>query len=222
MGEGLRNTISLRGTGGTRFGNLHWSGNFDEVQDFEAQIEHLNGGEGLIPGQTFGAGVSPLTEVTSGVSADLDALAAYVSGLGKESVRWAPRACDWGDHDCASQYNSGIWPFQAHDCGDCHTRVNNLVGAYRDGATHDMGTIKESSDQRLGLPLTGIRTPPLIELWDTAPYLHDGSASTLREVMEMGLHADMVSDERALTNLLVFIEWLGQQYYLDDDEPFIP
>ena len=34
MGEGLRNTVSLRGRAGAQ-GFLHWSANFDEVQDFE-------------------------------------------------------------------------------------------------------------------------------------------------------------------------------------------
>ncbi|MEP7298575.1 MAG: AbfB domain-containing protein, partial [Burkholderiales bacterium] len=44
QGEGLRNTISLRGRSGTGHGRLHWSGNFDEVQDFEGQIRSLAGG----------------------------------------------------------------------------------------------------------------------------------------------------------------------------------
>lgn len=74
FGEGLRNTISLNATSGTRFGNLHWSSNFDEVQDFELQIEALNGGDGLVPDQTFN-GESPLDMVMTGRSAELDALA---------------------------------------------------------------------------------------------------------------------------------------------------
>ncbi len=44
-GEGLRNTISLRGRAGAQ-GFLHWSNNFDEVQDFEGQIRTLAGGTG--------------------------------------------------------------------------------------------------------------------------------------------------------------------------------
>jgi hypothetical protein len=40
FGEGLRNTSSLRGRAGAQ-GLLHWSGNFDEVQDFEGQIRNL-------------------------------------------------------------------------------------------------------------------------------------------------------------------------------------
>ncbi len=96
MGEGIRNTISRRGSSGTRFGNLHWSSNFDEVQDFEVQLEHLNGGEGLIAGSTFTDDVSPLNETTGGVSPDLDALAAYVSSLQKESVLRSPQSSETG------------------------------------------------------------------------------------------------------------------------------
>ena len=48
MGEGLRNTMSLRGKGGMAHGFLHWSANFDEVQDFEGQIRALAGGTGLM------------------------------------------------------------------------------------------------------------------------------------------------------------------------------
>ncbi len=47
FGEGLRNTISLRGRAGAE-GFLHWSNNFDEVQDFEGQIRNLSGGSGLM------------------------------------------------------------------------------------------------------------------------------------------------------------------------------
>jgi hypothetical protein len=48
---------------------------------------------------------------------------------------------------------------------------------------HDVGTIKPSSGRRLGQPLTGLDTPTLKGLWDTGPYLHDGSATTLMEVL---------------------------------------
>ena len=77
-GEGLRNTISLRGHGGTRQGPLHWSGNFDEVQDFENQIRNFAGGTGLISG---GTPHPPLGSLNAERSPDLDALAAYVTSL---------------------------------------------------------------------------------------------------------------------------------------------
>ena len=43
FGEGLRRTISLRGRAGSA--PLHWSGNFDELQDFEGQIRAFAGGQ---------------------------------------------------------------------------------------------------------------------------------------------------------------------------------
>ena len=38
FGEGLRNTIDLRGRRGAAGGRVHWSANFDEIQDFEHDI----------------------------------------------------------------------------------------------------------------------------------------------------------------------------------------
>ena len=48
---------------------------------------------------------------------------------------------------------------------------------------HDVGTLTEASGQRLGGDLTGLRTPPLVGLSWSAPYLHDGSAETLEEAV---------------------------------------
>ena len=64
-------------------GLLHWSGNFDEVQDFEGQIRNLAGGTGLMTNAQFNTGTrsQPLGDRKAGISADLDALAAYVTAL---------------------------------------------------------------------------------------------------------------------------------------------
>lgn len=48
---------------------------------------------------------------------------------------------------------------------------------------HDVGTITPASGARRGAPLTGLDTPTLRGLWRSAPYLHDGSAPTLRDVL---------------------------------------
>ena len=56
LGEGLRNTIALRGRAGMGQGFLHWSNNFDEVQDFEGQIRTLAGGTGLMTDAEFNTG----------------------------------------------------------------------------------------------------------------------------------------------------------------------
>ena len=56
FGEGLRNTSNLRGRAATGQGFLHWSNNFDEVQDFEGQIRTLAGGTGLMTNDQFNTG----------------------------------------------------------------------------------------------------------------------------------------------------------------------
>lgn len=62
---------------------------------------------------------------------------------------------------------------------------------------HDVGTIGPGSGQRLGGPLDGFDTPTLLGLWDTAPYLHDGSAATVKDVLTTanptGQHGDISS-----------------------------
>jgi cytochrome c peroxidase len=49
---------------------------------------------------------------------------------------------------------------------------------FRDQLSHDVGTVKPGSKESVKLD-----TPGLAELWRTAPYLHDGSAARVREVV---------------------------------------
>src|SRR5260370_8916868 len=66
-------------------------------------------------------------------------------------------------------------------CDFCHVAPDYTDSAR--GILHDVGTIKPSSGNRSGGPLLGIDTPTLLGVWETAPYLHDGSAPTLRDVL---------------------------------------
>ncbi len=175
-GEGLRNTISLRGQGGQATAPLHWSGNFDEMQDFEHDIRQFFGGAGFMSDADFNSGTrnQPLGAPKAGVSADLDALAAYVSSLvdaGRSPQRQSGGAM-------TANAAAGQALFTARGCQSCHSGPT-----LTDGQRHDVGTIKPSSGGRLGGPLDGIDTPTLRGLWATAPYLHDGSAATLRDVL---------------------------------------
>ena len=52
-GEGLRNTVALLGRKGTGQGRLNWSGNLDEIQDFEHQIREFFDGTGFLPDEVF-------------------------------------------------------------------------------------------------------------------------------------------------------------------------
>jgi hypothetical protein len=67
-------------------------------------------------------------------------------------------------------------------CARCHGGADFSDSAT--GALHDVGTLGPGSGGRLGQPLTGIDTPTLRGIWETAPYLHDGSAATLEELIE--------------------------------------
>lgn len=179
MGEGLRNTISLSGSGAAH-GFLHWSTNFDEVQDFEGQIRVLSEGTGLMPDPLFNEGTrsEPLGDTKAGFSSDLDALAAYVESLNI----YAANPNRASDSTLTTEAAWGRIVFRRENCAACHTGE-----AFSDSTTaaglHDIGTMKASSGNRLGGTLPGIDTPTLRNTWQTAPYLHDGSATTLSQAI---------------------------------------
>ncbi|MGK0361068.1 MAG: hypothetical protein ACI9U2_003386, partial [Bradymonadia bacterium] len=179
-GEGLRNTISLLGRGGAA--PIHWSGNFDEVQDFEHDIRGAFGGDGLMDDAAFAMADTPLGAPKAGLSADLDALAAYVTSL--DAVHRSPHKAADGQSTPAMDRGEAI--FDRLACDGCHIPPLYTDSAFSEpGAPrlHDVGTLSASSGQRLGQPLTGIDTPTLLGLYDSAPYLHDGSAATLLDVL---------------------------------------
>lgn len=178
MGEGLRNTIALNGRGGMAQGFLHWSANFDEVQDFEGQIRALAGGTGLMTDAAFATRNTPLGAAKAGVSADLDSLAAYVTSL--TTFSQSPyRNSDGSLTTLAAQ---GRTVFQNSGCGSCHSGTTFTSSS--EGTLINVGTIKQpGSGKRLGATLTGIDPPTLRDVWATAPYLHDGSAATLADAV---------------------------------------
>ncbi len=176
FGEGLRKTISLQGRGAGH-GRLHWSANFDEVQDFEGQIRTLAGGSGLMNATDFANTSDTLGPPKAGLSADLDALAAYVNSLTDFPVspyRTDPRELD-------SEANTGGALFFLKGCRDCHTGTTFTDSSAN--VLHDVGTIDADSGNRLGAPLTGFDTPTISGIWLNPPYLHDGSANTIEEAI---------------------------------------
>lgn len=176
FGEGLRNTISLIGKG-SGHGLLHWSGNFDEVQDFEGQIRSLAGGSGLMTDTSFNVSEYSLGTAKAGYSSDLDALAAYVESLTTpESSPYRPIA------GLSSEAVDGQQLFAEHNCASCHS--GSVTTDSATGVRHNVGTISLDSGERLGGFLDGIDTPSLFGLWNTAPYLHDGSAETIKDAIE--------------------------------------
>ncbi|MCH9647135.1 MAG: Ig-like domain-containing protein [Deltaproteobacteria bacterium] len=181
-GEGLRNTTSLRGRGGMAHGNVHWTANFDEIQDFENDIRGAFGGDGFLSEADFGATSDPLGPPKAGLDADLDALAAYVTSLGSESVPKSPHRAP--DGALTPQGEAGRTVFESLNCTQCHSGTAFTDSTLGVATLHDVGTIRTTSGQRIGGPLDGLDTPTLAGLWNTAPYFHDGSAGTLFEVFQ--------------------------------------
>jgi len=213
-GEGIRNTISLRGREGTGHGNVHWTGNFDEIEDFALDIvNHFRGLAGLdldasgdideteAPNPSLGA-------ANNGLSQIMDDIAAYVSSLGEEHYEKSPyREAGTGNMTEAALRGKelflGTTSPQAGtpiNCVACHdpalAYTNSALGAI-DPATDlfDVGTLKPTtgsgesevlgaSGKRLGQTLIGIDTPTLLGIHAAAPYLHDGSAKTIDAVFE--------------------------------------
>ena len=204
-GEGLRNTVDLRGHGGRA--PLHWSANFDEVQDFEHDIRGGQGGTGFLSDAVFFADGhdDPLGTPKAGLSAELDALAAYVQSL--EAYGPAP-ALDADDVELGRR----VFEDPSLGCTGCHTGPDLTDSAIAGGVPvlHDVGTIGPDSGQRLGAPLTGLDTPTLRGLWRTAPYLHDGSAASLEEV----IGSRNIADQHGVTSTLTVFQRANLVLYL--------
>ncbi|MCL2304709.1 MAG: hypothetical protein FWC43_05140 [Planctomycetaceae bacterium] len=75
------------------------------------------------------------------------------------------------------------------NCTECHP-----APIYTDMKMHDVGSKNESFDRRADFD-----TPGLVEVWRTAPYLHDGRYVKMRDVFAVGKHGDVSGDVDTLT-----------------------
>lgn len=144
-----------------------WSGTWDELADVELKIRDLAAGMGLIDGEIF----APLGDPHSGLSLDLDTLVIYLTSL-QEPLN--PSQID------PERVTRGAVVFEEQNCAQCHVGpAGTNLEAY------DVGTGK-SPLERAG---TTFNTPALRGLWMSAPYFHDGSALTLKDVFALpGAH----------------------------------
>ena len=188
--DGPRNTPALFGVGQTL--PNHWSGDFDELQDVELTIRAVQFGTGLIPSDAHDS----LGTAHAGSSSDLDALAAYLDSI---EVPPSPYGSD------RERINAGGEKFTALGCQVCHTPP-----LFSDLQLHDVGTgvpAKEKNSHGRG---TNFDTPSLRGVWFTAPYFHDGSAATLRDVFTTGTTHNISADisEQELQALLAYLRSL--------------
>ena len=179
-GEGLRRTLPLAGRGGMAQGNVHWSANFDEIQDFEGDIRNAFGGSGFMADDDYAATAAPLGPAKAGLSPELDQLAAYVASLGAATLPRSPfRAADGSP---TPEAVAGRERFRTLGCGSCHSGSSFTDSTLGAATLHDVGTLRTTSGHRLGGPLTGIDTPTLRGLFAESRLLHDGAAASLDAV----------------------------------------
>lgn len=205
FGEGLRNTISLVGHGGMAQGFLHWTANFDEIQDFEGQIRGLAGGTGLMSDTDFNSNnrSAPLGGAKAGLSPDLDALAAYVGSLA--TVPASPFRNS--DGSMTAKASSGKTVFINKGCGNCHVGTGMTISG--DATTlRNIGTIDADSGKRLGETLTGLDVPSLRGVWAAGPYLHDGAANDLNSAVLAHNGISLTSNQ--LNNLVEYLKQVEQ------------
>jgi YVTN family beta-propeller protein len=176
--EGMRRTPPLFGMAHTH--PLHYSADRDEVQDFEYTIRgRLMQGAGLLREPIkpkLGYAPTELEEKTGSRSKDLDALAIYSNSF---SFTLSPHA-PGGKLSESALRGKELFHSPAVGCVKCHS------GPYYSDSTltkpfklHDVGTGRDSLE-KMG---TKYDTPTLLGVYRAAPYLHDGSAKTLIDVL---------------------------------------
>jgi YVTN family beta-propeller protein len=170
-----RNTTSLLGMVETY--PLRWSAEWDESADSEFSVRFEQFGTGLIDGQMHPTLGAP----NQGRSHDLDCLASFIDSL---AVPERTRTLS-----AAEKRGKVIFDSPETGCASCHP-----APLYTDLRQHDVGTA-DAAGEWFG---PEIDTPTLRFLYDSAPYLHDGSAVKLYEV----LTSANVGDEHGVTSHL--------------------
>ena len=171
---GPRNTTILRGIGDTL--PLHWSADRPDVQSFRKTFTGLMAGTGL-------------------TEPELDALADFLNGLPP-----LPSPLRRANGALTASAIEGAGLFRAAGCAVCHSPP-----LFTDRELHDVGTGQPFHDDPAGdgkVPETmGAKfdTPSLRELWLTAPYLHDGRAPTLRDVLTTFNQGDRHGDTSGMS-----------------------
>ena len=183
-GEGFRRTTDLRGRGGMDHGNVHWSGNFDEIQDFEHDIRGPFGGTGFIEDPNFNTNHPTPESAKSGLSPELDALAAYVASLDASTVPRSPHREANGALTESALLGRDV--FAAQNCMSCHsderTTSSAIFPVTLTDSLQNVGSLSALSGHRLGQALPGIDTPALIGLHASQTYQHHGLTESLGEV----------------------------------------
>ncbi|WP_404365150.1 c-type cytochrome [Corallococcus coralloides] len=183
--DGPRQTPSLAGRMTTATAPFHWSGEFSALGDFmSATVKDRMGGQELDE------------DTVAKLGAFIDAIP-------------APDNAFRGEPLTASQAR-GAALFTQAKCDTCHTGA-----ALTDNRNVDVGTFVLSGvlQDAAAVIKAGLNTPSLLGVGRTAPYLHDGSAPTLkarlmngRETNQHGMTAQL--SDADMDDLVAYLETL--------------
>jgi cytochrome c peroxidase len=145
----------------------------------------------------------------------VDALLAYMMefdflpnpSLNKDGTlaKTAPAAARRGE----KLFNKPFAQMNGMSCASCHVPSSHFVDHQR----HDIGSVKGAEDNSLDRALD---TPTLLSARFTAPYFHDGSLATLKEVVQwFNRNYDLKLDESQANDLAAYLEAVG-----DGEEPY--
>ena len=194
-GGGLRNTITIFGRAGLGHGPIHWRADMDEIQDFEILLRTTLQGRGFVSDEVFRAKGADWVfgAPNAGLSPELDALAAYLATFAK--VNPSPYRLPGGRMTAEALPGKAIFHSPETRCATCHVPprftdssldrpdASNAAGAVLPFRMHDVGTLSAASGDFRPNTLPALDTPTLKGAWETPPYLHDGSAATLMDVI---------------------------------------
>ena len=234
--NGPRKSLALNGTFNPHDPNdqkiLNYSAVRDEVQDFEANIRDVQGGQGLIDGAVNAV----LTGAPNGGrSVPLDALKEFVA-RGVRTPISPLRHVPPFSRD-AVEVKLGRVIFRLAGCVDCHggpgwssARVDftpppaagevvraQVIRLLRQVGTFDPANVNEIRDNGVA-PLgdDGFAPPSLLGAWATGPLFHNGSAVTIDDVLDNVTHRragldkpfkhDLLNNPRNRAALITFLK----------------
>jgi YVTN family beta-propeller protein len=177
--DGPRQTPPLWNAGQTL--PWHWSAALDEPQDVEDTIHVIQLGLGLAPG----ADPALLGTPNAGRAADLDALADFMrQGIRPPEVKVDPNAAAgrtlFSDVGCVNCHGGPTWTTSQLPGapGDLDPDGNGMVdGVIQEVGVHNVRDVRGA---------TGFDAPTLLGVGLSAPYLHDGSAATIPDLLRSG------------------------------------
>ena len=209
--DGVRGVARLLNVAGVfEVGKFGWKAQIPTTQDF---VRDALGGETGITVPDDGRGFGILTdgdavpdpEVLPG---DFDDLVFYL-----ENLAGPPRA---GGTDPAIAQGEAL--FTSVGCATCHIPSlpgsNGPVPLYSDLLLHDIHDASFRGMAEPDAPVGMYRTPPLWGVRNTAPYLHDGSATTLADAI--ATHADEAENARLAYEALTPAEQAALISFLED------